>query len=116
MGWGAQIALRSISVYVMVKITSSAKHRIDKAAELILSSRDAFRKMITSIVENGKEEGKVTHTFEFCRNAVANSKSCPRITGVCRPELLISTLFQTSKSMIHSRVSTNFAKQMIYPW
>ncbi|KAG1836863.1 HAD-like domain-containing protein [Suillus subluteus] len=35
--------------------------------------RDAFRKMIVSVVENGKEEGKVKHTFEFCKNAVANN-------------------------------------------
>jgi hypothetical protein len=30
--------------------------------------------MIVSVVENGKEQGKVKHTFEFCKNAVANSK------------------------------------------
>ncbi|KAG1747020.1 HAD-like domain-containing protein [Suillus occidentalis] len=35
--------------------------------------RDAFRKMLVSVVENGKVEGKVTHTFEFCKNAVANN-------------------------------------------
>ncbi|KAG0695376.1 HAD-like domain-containing protein [Suillus ampliporus] len=35
--------------------------------------RDAFRKMLESVVENGKEGGKVTHTFEFCKNAVANN-------------------------------------------
>jgi hypothetical protein len=37
--------------------------------------------MLVSVVENGKVEGKVTHTFEFCKNAVANSESCPRMTG-----------------------------------
>lgn len=35
--------------------------------------RDGFRKMIVSVNENGKEEGKVTHTFEFCKNAVAEN-------------------------------------------
>ncbi|OJA14483.1 hypothetical protein AZE42_06066 [Rhizopogon vesiculosus] len=34
--------------------------------------RDAFRMMIKSINENGKEGGKVTHTFDFCRDAVAS--------------------------------------------
>lgn len=35
--------------------------------------RDAFRKMLVSVVENGKVDGEVTHTFEFCKNAVANN-------------------------------------------
>lgn len=57
---------------------------INEAAELISPFRDGFRKMIVSVNENGKEEGKVTHTFEFCKNAVAESKFCLRITpGIC---------------------------------
>lgn len=93
MGWASQIALRSIRVYVTVKITSGAKHRRNKTAELISSSsRDAFRKMLVSVVENGKVEGKVTHTFEFCKNAVANSEFWPRITGGATNVYIVSDI------------------------
>jgi len=30
--------------------------------------------MLESVVEHGKEGGKATHTFDFCRDAVASSQ------------------------------------------
>jgi len=69
--------------------------------------------MLESVVENGKEGGKVTHTFDFCRDAVANSQFC-YAQGFFFSELMFR-VFQTFKSMILSRVSTNSAKEMIYP-
>jgi 2-hydroxy-3-keto-5-methylthiopentenyl-1-phosphate phosphatase len=72
-----------------MRITSGAAHCMLKAAELSSSCRDAFRKMLESIVETGREGGKVTHTFDFCRDAAANGLFCHACRFSCEADAQI---------------------------